>query len=102
MEIYSRDSEKKFIFDFVRRSVVGGRSSLMYLCGHPGTGKTSTLHLVLSQIKQNTSNDPIYKEAIHNIMLYNAMTFRDVKKFCLKLLKDLTLQLTGQEIDEQK
>jgi Cdc6-like AAA superfamily ATPase len=25
-----------------------GKAALMYLCGHPGTGKTSTLNYVLS------------------------------------------------------
>lgn len=28
------------------------------------------------------------------------MSFRDVKKFCFKLLDDLTLSLTGKEVDE--
>ena len=100
MEIYSRDKEKKFIEDFVRRSIQSKKSSLMYLCGHPGTGKTSTLHLVLSKIKQNLNKDPLYDNIMNNVMLYNAMTFRDVKKFCIKLLTDLTLQLTGQELED--
>lgn len=33
-------------------------------------------------------------------MLYNAMSFRDVRKFCLRLLKDLNLLLTGEAFDE--
>jgi Cdc6-like AAA superfamily ATPase len=69
----------------------------MYLCGHPGTGKTSTLHLVLSNMKTNTNKVNLFNNL--DIMLYNAMTFRDVKKFCFKLLADLTMNLTGEDID---
>jgi nucleoside-triphosphatase THEP1 len=34
------------------------------------------------------------------IKLYNAMTFKDVRKYCQRLYSDLTLDLTGEEIDE--
>jgi len=27
-----------------------GRSGLMYLCGHPGSGKTSSLNFVLGEL----------------------------------------------------
>jgi len=59
----------------------------MYLCGHPGTGKTSTLHNVLTKVKRNPENIPLYKNC--EILLYNAMSFKDVKKFCVRLIKDL-------------
>lgn len=35
------------------------------------------------------------------IMLFNAMTFRDVKKFCFKLYKELALKLTNVEVDDK-
>ncbi len=67
----------------------------MYLCGHPGTGKTSTLHSVLSAVKLNEKEETIYDNL--EIMLYNAMSFRDVKKFCIQLVIDLSYILTGVE-----
>lgn len=60
------------------------KSALIYLCGHPGTGKTSTLNYVLSSfvsgdIKANLLNQ------LH-VSMYNAMSFKDVKSFCFQLL----------------
>lgn len=49
------------------------KAGLMYLCGHPGTGKTSLLNLVLSEMKNKNKNLEIF--------LYNAMTYNDVKSF---------------------
>lgn len=98
VEIFSRDNEKKFIEEFVKRSIIARKSSLMYLCGHPGTGKTSTLHKVLSQVKANEQKLPIYENL--EIFLYNAMTFKDVKRYCLRLLVDLNERLTGNPCDE--
>lgn len=51
VQIYTRDKEQKFIEEFLKKGIVEKKSSLMYLCGHPGTGKTSTLHLVLHKFK---------------------------------------------------
>ena len=63
----------------------------MYLCGHPGTGKTSTLHSVLQQIRQNNKGTALYNNV--EIMLYNAMSFDKVKNFSKKLLNDLAQRL---------
>lgn len=81
MNIYTRDKEQDFIENFVRKGILSKKSSLMYLCGHPGTGKTSTLNLVLSKFKNQISEKyKIGGELV--IKLYNAMTFRDVRKYC--------------------
>jgi Cdc6-like AAA superfamily ATPase len=63
-----------------------GKSALMYLCGHPGTGKTSTLNFVLSSF---VSGD-IQAKLLNNLQvsMYNAMTFKDVKSFCFQFLED--------------
>jgi Cdc6-like AAA superfamily ATPase len=82
----------------VRRSILGRKSSLMYLCGHPGTGKTSTLHKVLSIVNTNERCEPIFENL--EIFLYNAMSFKDVKRYCQKLLADLTERLTGSELND--
>ena len=71
----------------------------MYLCGHPGTGKTSTLHKVLATLKANERHESIYENL--DIFLYNAMSFKDVKRFCIRLLSDLTEKLVGEVIDDE-
>jgi len=61
------------------------KSGLMYLCGHPGTGKTSLLNQVLAKVKG------------YELFMYNAMTYQDVRSFCLTLHADLIERFTGQE-----
>ena len=54
----------------------------MYLCGHPGTGKTSSLNLVLEKMR-------VEKEQDFYLFMFNAMTFQDVKTFLIILQQDL-------------
>jgi Cdc6-like AAA superfamily ATPase len=76
------------------------KSALLYLCGHPGTGKTSTLNYILSGFKSgNIGANLLYKLSVH---MYNAMSFRDVKSFCFQLLEDLSLHLTGKPFASDK
>lgn len=93
VQIFSREKEKKAIHNFINSNMSKGKSALMYLCGHPGTGKTSTLNYVLS----NFVSGNIKANLIHqlSVSMYNAMTYRDVKQFCFQLLDDLSLKLTG-------
>ena len=44
VEIFNREKEQKVIRSFIQENMQQKRSALMYLCGHPGTGKTSTLN----------------------------------------------------------
>jgi Cdc6-like AAA superfamily ATPase len=46
--IYTRDKEHKQIYDFLVENMNKKRAGLMYLCGHPGTGKTSSLNMILA------------------------------------------------------
>lgn len=48
--IYERDKEHTKIHDFLANNIEKQRSGLLYLCGHPGTGKTSSLNFVLSEM----------------------------------------------------
>ena len=48
VKIYERDDEHNQIREFLKNGIKTGKSGLMYLCGHPGTGKTSSLNLVLA------------------------------------------------------
>lgn len=61
---------------------------MLYLCGHPGTGKTSTLNLVLSQMQANTNTS-------FELFLYNAMTYENIKIFARQALDDINLRLGG-------
>lgn len=54
----------------------------MYLCGHPGTGKTSALNQVLSTVHKESEGE-------FELFMYNAMTYNDVKNFGITLYKDL-------------
>ena len=50
----------------------------MYLCGHPGTGKTSSLNYILGQMLAEGQ----YR---FKPFLFNAMTCPDVRSFSIKL-----------------
>ena len=52
----------------------------MYLCGHPGTGKTSSLNYVLGELLAQTPHRQVFKP-----FLFNAMTCPDVRSFAIKL-----------------
>ena len=54
----------------------------MYLCGHPGTGKTSSLNSVLSEVQSDGKHR--FKP-----LLFNAMAFPDVKCFAIQLYERL-------------
>jgi cell division control protein 6 len=81
------------------------KSGLLYLCGHPGTGKTSTLNLVLQEMKQNVKTNllnPI------EIFIHNAMTYNDVKTYGIQILKEIserngvTKLKVNRSIDEEE
>ena len=63
----------------------------MYLCGHPGTGKTSLLNQVISRLKKDETI------AQFELYLYNAMTYNDVKSFGITLHADVMERITKQE-----
>ena len=60
---------------------------MLYLCGHPGTGKTSTLNLVLSEMKASSYNIEVF--------MYNAMTYENIKIFGKHALDDINARLGG-------
>ena len=77
VEIFNREKEHKKIEDFLKETITRKKSGLMYLCGHPGTGKTSSLNAVLANLRKNNLK---FKP-----LLFNAMTYPDVKSFALVL-----------------
>ena len=80
MTIYTREREEQQITDFLKGNIEKSRSGLMYLCGHPGTGKTSLLNQVIAQL----SHDEDVRK--FELFQYNAMTYNDVRTFGLTLL----------------
>lgn len=80
--IYNREKEHEKISEFLTKTIQLGASGLMYLCGHPGTGKTSSLNSVLSEVQSNGK----YR---FKPLLFNAMAFPDVKCFAIQLYERL-------------
>ena len=81
-KIYQRDEEHEKIQKFLEGNIANNKSGLLYLCGHPGTGKTSSLNYVLSELKKKGSLN--FKP-----LLFNAMTYSDVKQFSISLYNQL-------------
>lgn len=67
----------------------------MYLCGHPGTGKTSSLNQILAKLRRAQSRGKVNE---FQLFMYNAMTFTDVRSFALSLLQELTEKKTGEVV----
>lgn len=87
--VYQRDDKQDEIRKFLEDSISRGRSGLMYLCGRPGTGKTSSLNYVLgSMLVEGTANFKPF--------LFNAMTYSDVRSFAIKLHEKLHLAYFGE------
>lgn len=61
IEIYERNKEIRSITEYIADNVKRHKSGMMYLCGHPGTGKTSTLNKVLHELKLNVFPSPVHK-----------------------------------------
>ena len=78
--VFGRDRENEQVLSFLDKSIETAESGLIYLCGHPGTGKTS----MLNQLLQTYEGDPKIM-----ILKYNANSYRE---FPL-LLKDLVNQV---------
>ena len=86
-QIFTRANEQREISQFMLGNIRDKKSGLMYLCGHPGTGKTSCLNIILHKMQKAVKNGNL---AEFELFMYNAMTFTDVKSFALTLLQDVT------------
>lgn len=87
--IYDRDGEKKSIESFFLDKKESFKSGLIYVCGHPGTGKTS----IINKIMQATE----YKDnAEYSIFNYNGMAFKNLFEFSKKFIVDLSLRIKTQ------
>ncbi len=96
VKIYERENEMKTITNFINDNMKKAKPALLYLCGHPGTGKTSTLNFVLSGFTSGNLEANLIRRL--SVSMYNAMSFKDVRSFCCQLLIDLSPKLSGQEM----
>jgi Tfp pilus assembly pilus retraction ATPase PilT len=74
------------MLNFIVKNWKKKHSGLLYICGQPGTGKTSTLNLVLSQINKDTKVNlmsPI------EVFMHNAMTYTHVRSYGFVLLREI-------------
>ena len=94
--MFTREEEHSIIGQFLASNLRKGRSGLMYLCGHPGTGKTSSLNQVLQSLRKAALRNRVNE---FQLFMYNAMTYTDVKNFALSLLQDVTQIKTGVTVD---
>ncbi|CDW83055.1 cell division control protein 6 homolog [Stylonychia lemnae] len=69
-KIIARDQEKKEIEEFLLANIQNKQSGFLYLCGHPGTGKTSLLVQILK--------DLTFKNLELDYLILNAMSFTDL------------------------
>lgn len=53
LRIFSREKEEESIMKFIKGNWTASKSGLLYLCGHPGTGKTSTLNMVFDKLRED-------------------------------------------------
>jgi Cdc6-like AAA superfamily ATPase len=95
VQIYERETEMKAINAFIQENMKKAKPALMYLCGHPGTGKTSTLNFVLSNLVSGSVEANLLRKL--KVDMYNAMSFKDCKSFCFQLLTDLSPRMTGED-----
>lgn len=65
MQIYSREYEKAQIKGYIENNFQHpsgeSKSGLMYVCGHPGTGKSSIIRVILKEFEEKIRTVPEYK-----------------------------------------
>jgi len=52
-QIFKREKEHQEIKEFLEGNREQKKSSMLYICGHPGTGKTSSLFQVLREMESH-------------------------------------------------
>jgi hypothetical protein len=85
--IIGRKAEQDQITAFVNSNIQKGKSGLLYVCGHPGQGKTALVEQVL--YREYGDFDSAYggTDPRTFVLKYNAMKF-DADTFQKQLLQD--------------
>lgn len=96
MKIYCREYEKSQIKDYIDDNFSHNKSGLMYVCGHPGTGKSSIIRVILSELEKRQQEDAEYRSSLM-IFNYNGMIFKKLFDFSTELIKDIRAKLYGKK-----
>ena len=75
MQIYCREYEKAQIKGYIESNKEESKSGLMYVWGHPGTGKSSILRVILQEFEEKIKNDTAFGNSLV-IFNYNGMIFK--------------------------
>ncbi|XP_032864752.1 origin recognition complex subunit 1 isoform X2 [Tyto alba] len=86
-----REEEFQDIYNFVESKLIDGTGGCMYISGVPGTGKTATVHEVISSLQQAAENDDLPSFQFVEI---NGMKLTDPHQAYVQILE----LLTGQKV----
>ncbi|KFW64437.1 Origin recognition complex subunit 1 [Pygoscelis adeliae] len=86
-----REEEFQDIYNFVESKLIDGTGGCMYISGVPGTGKTATVHEVISCLQQAAENDDLPSFQFIEI---NGMKLTDPHQALVQILE----LLTGQKV----
>ena len=79
--IIGREVEQREMAGFVYENFKMKQSGLLYLCGHPGTGKTTVLNHTIETCYEKRMPVKVFE--------FNAMSFEDFPQFLEKLDQEL-------------
>ena len=88
-QIVGRTEEEKSIKKFIQTNIDKNQSGLLYVCGHPGQGKTAVINQVLFDYFGDMDsslggvNDSLY------VLKYNGMRYEKPMQFASCLSEDL-------------
>ncbi|KFP80064.1 Origin recognition complex subunit 1 [Acanthisitta chloris] len=86
-----REEEFQDIYNFVESKLIDGTGGCMYISGVPGTGKTATVHEVISCLQKAAENDELPSFQFAEI---NGMKLTDPQQAYVQVLE----LLTGQKV----
>lgn len=96
MMIYCREYEKSQIQDYIYENLKENKSGLMYVCGHPGTGKSSIIRVILKELEEKMRADTEFGTSIA-IFNYNGMIFKKLYDFSTELIKDIRIKFYNKK-----
>ena len=82
----------EFITSFFKKNEERSSSGLMYVCGHPGTGKTSIINKILKELQEEKSKVKVFN--------YNGMVFNNLFEFSKRFIVDMKEKLFDGPIND--
>lgn len=96
MMIYCREYEKSQIQAYIDENLKEDKSGLMYVCGHPGTGKSSIIRVILKELEEKMKANDEFSNSIA-IFNYNGMIFKKLYDFSTELIKDIRIKFYNKK-----